>query len=495
MTKTAKKYGIIVFSAVLLISFFIFMIHEPGPDGNIKDITFYKLEKIRKIQKKSVIEYFNNVHRLAKNIRNDKVMLGFFDAMKTNKNPHQSDLEYKLDVYYVSKYSDFYDILFVDPAGFIFHSIKKESDYRKNLFEGALAGTKLAERIRTKTDVDLVDYEYYSPSDEPAAFFPVLLEKKGKHIGWFVLQCSIDKVNTTLARNKDMGRTGEVYLVNKEKLMLSDSRFLEDSTILKLKVDTRSVKEALAKGTGRRIIEDYRGIRVFSSFEKFKVFGTTWIIIAEIDEDEVITEYYKKYKTYFQEEMCRYLEHASFPACKRKYSSAEMKRVDMSEFGKTTKNVMLQTKGISTCTGVAIVYPDRFGYLVHIPPTDEIYFPGTFSRLFIKGGKIDFLGELIRRITYYNVHPYEYKNLTFIIVAPHTNSFPKAVDKILEHGIELANVKFLYNPRAVSANVFLHGDDNSLNVEWNYQKGSLLTCASDIKDLGAVLKDIIKYSE
>lgn len=47
------------------------------------------------------------------------------------------------------------------------------------------------------------------------------------------------------------------------------------------------------------IIKDYRGVSVFSTFEQFDVFENSWIIIVEIDEDEVITNHYQKYKNYY----------------------------------------------------------------------------------------------------------------------------------------------------------------------------------------------------
>lgn len=156
--------------------------------------------------------------------------------------------------------------------------------------------------------------------------------------------------------------------------MLSESRFLEDDTILKQKVDTRAVMQALRDNKGERIIRDYRGIRVFSSFEKFELFNSTWIIIVEIDEDEIITEHYRRHKSYYQDRIIRYLaERSRQEKPLIEIEETRLKRVEMNEFAKGTPGTVLQTAGVSVCTAVVISYPGRFAYLVHISPTDDIY--------------------------------------------------------------------------------------------------------------------------
>jgi hypothetical protein len=71
-----------------------------------------------------------------------------------------AELELELDMFYISKYGKFYDILFIDSNGYVLHSIKKESDYRTNLFESPLAGTKLERMIQQGGKNDFIEYEY-----------------------------------------------------------------------------------------------------------------------------------------------------------------------------------------------------------------------------------------------------------------------------------------------------------------------------------------------
>lgn len=270
--------------------------------GNIRKETFEKITGIRTAKKDEVIGYFSHVKEKAFGVNSDPVMINYFTSLKNyyDISPLKRDatvlnrLELELDLHFVTHYSDFYDILFVDSAGFVFHSIKQESDYHANLFTGRLSESHLAKEMRKGRGRQFVNYDYYAPSDEAAAFFVTSVTHNGNKLGWVVLQAPINKVNAILSDHEGLGNTGEVYLVNEKKLMLTESRFLEDSTILKHRVDTDAVRLAYQKRAGERLIKDYRGVRVYSSFEEFEVLGNKWVIIVEIDEDEVITDHFKK---------------------------------------------------------------------------------------------------------------------------------------------------------------------------------------------------------
>jgi methyl-accepting chemotaxis protein len=70
--------------------------------------------------------------------------------------------------------------------------------------------------------------------------------------------------------------------------MRSDSRFSEESTILKTKVTGASVKKGLAGQQGIEFVDDYRGISVLSAYGPFDFMNTRWTIMAEIDEAEIM---------------------------------------------------------------------------------------------------------------------------------------------------------------------------------------------------------------
>jgi len=459
---------------------------------DLKQQTFAALAKIRQEKKAEIVARCTEIQQTALAIQHDPEMRRCFKGL--HGNPEASSLVYAVDQRFATTYNDFYDILFVDSTGYVFHSVKKEQDYRTNLFTGN-ANPELASALKRPGEEHFVEFNYYPPSEEAAAFFTVSLQEGGRHQGWFILQLASNSINAILSDHNTLGRTGEVYLVNRQRLMLSDSRFLEDSTILRQKVDTKAVKEALQKKSGEDIIRDYRGVRVFSSYEKFATLGVTWVIIAEIDEDEVITEYYKQHKTYFQKQFVRYLtERPPASAGATAAAAAQPRqRVDMNEFAKSDQGKELTTRGVASCTAVAISYPGRFAYLAHISPTDEIYLDNPLTKFFLQGQYHNFLAHLLGKIEHFEITPHQRRDLRVAIIAVHDASFAKAVDAALAHDIELANITFIYNPGASSADITLGGAGDRLDVTWHEEQGSMYENGLGRDNLGMILKKIIHY--
>ncbi len=475
-----------------------------SPQHDEIEAYFRVLDKIKVTKKRQMIDYFSKIKQTVHEVDRDEKILHCFTVMRNycNSNPMRTDapslykLEYEMDVHYVEKYGDFYDILFIDNKGFVFHSIKHEADYHTNLFTGQFSDTQLAKHMKNNPDSEFVDYEFYSPSDEPAAFFLKPVQENNEMLGWLALQFPINKINAILSDHKGLGRTGEVYLVNKNKLMLTDSRFIEDSTILKLKIDTDAIRLALTRESGKMIINDYRDVRVLSSFEQFDIFGHSWIIIAEIDEDEAVSNHYQKYKKFY---LPRIVEYYTNIASKMNTSGKEMsrsikgKRVDMNEFCMTRSGEVLETQGVGPCTSIIIYYPKKFGYLAHISPKDEIYQKSLLLKYLPWGEKTCFLEELVKRIQYYDIYPYQLKDLQFVVIATHDKSLETIIDQLFNMGVNLAQIKFLYNPLANYANVAFNQSDDSVYVEWlaeNRKNASFFENTSTIDSIGTMVKKI-----
>jgi two-component system NarL family sensor kinase len=109
-------------------------------------------------------------------------------------------------------------------------------------------------------------------------------------IGFVITEINIDAINSIMYENNlhnGLGESGESYLVGKDFLMRSTSRF-QNNSVFKTSVKTNGTKQAFKEGTGKNIILDYRGIKVLSSFGKVKIPGLDWVILAEIDESEAM---------------------------------------------------------------------------------------------------------------------------------------------------------------------------------------------------------------
>jgi len=198
---------------------------------------------------------------------------------------------------YIGKYG-YYDLFLINPNGFCFYTVSKEADYQTNLVDGKYASSNLGKLVRDvlkSRQYGMADFAPYAPSNnEPCAFIAQPLVNNGKVELVVALQLSLEAINNIMQQRDGMGETGETYLIGADKLMRSDSFLDPANHSVKASfanpgkgiVDTEAAREALAGQTGQKIIIDYNGNPVLSAFAPLKIGGTTWALIAEIDESE-----------------------------------------------------------------------------------------------------------------------------------------------------------------------------------------------------------------
>ncbi|MCK5069312.1 MAG: methyl-accepting chemotaxis protein, partial [Desulfocapsa sp.] len=177
----------------------------------------------------------------------------------------------------------------------------KEADLGTNLRHGPYQSSGLANLWRRVVDTQqgtFQDFAPYAPSNnEPAAFIGApITNKDGKTIAVLALQLSLQAINDIMQQRDGMGETGETYLVGPDKLMRSDS-FLDPQghsvkasfagTVTNNGINTLSSNEALAGKKGAEIVIDYNDNPVLSAYAPVTIGGTTWALLAEIDEAEV----------------------------------------------------------------------------------------------------------------------------------------------------------------------------------------------------------------
>ncbi len=191
---------------------------------------------------------------------------------------------------------EYYDIFLFDLNGNLVYSVFKELDYATNLNNGKWKNSDLGNVYRAARKSGkagkrfFYDFRPYGPSaDAPASFISTpVMNHQGSIEGVLVFQMPISRINNIMQAAAGMGKSGETYIVGDDFLMRSDSRFSEESTILKTKVDGATVKAALQGKSGVDIVPDYRGINVVSAYTPYKFLGTSWVVLAEIDESEML---------------------------------------------------------------------------------------------------------------------------------------------------------------------------------------------------------------
>ena len=217
------------------------------------------------------------------------------------------------------------DLFLVDPeSGAIVYSVLKEVDFGTSLVNGPYRHSNLADAVMAAINsnargfVKIVDFDHYLPSSgAPAAFVAAPIFDADLLVGVLAIQVPVDEINRVMTGNRNwqkdgLGLSGETYLVGADHAMRSVSRFLEEdplaylkalealnvsseaiddirrygTTILAQKFDTEATRNALERREGTMIVDDYRGIKVLSSFAPLNVKGLDWAVLSEIDLDE-----------------------------------------------------------------------------------------------------------------------------------------------------------------------------------------------------------------
>ncbi len=223
----------------------------------------------------------------------------------------------------------YYDLFLIDfNTEEIVYSVEKETDFATSLQRGPYRRSNLAAVVEAVKDnpgkgfVQVADFKPYAPSyGAPAAFFAAPIYNGPHIVGILAVQFPVDRLNQILTENQNwygLGATGEVYLVGSDFLMRSVSRFLiqdpegyqanlrdaglSDRTIDLIKhlntsillqpVKTKAAQSAIDGDSGTTIVDDYRGIPVLSSYERLKIEGLEWGILAEIDLSEAFEPLY-----------------------------------------------------------------------------------------------------------------------------------------------------------------------------------------------------------
>jgi len=189
----------------------------------------------------------------------------------------------------------YYDFFLIDPEGNVLYTVEKEPDFGTNLVHGPWKDTGLADVFRraigdaNEPRVVFSDFARYPPSDDAPAMFGAraMVDSNDRVLGVLAMQLPTDRIRGIMHFKAGMGETGETYLVGRDLLMRSDSRFSSGSTILETRVDTDTVRRALDGESAVRFTDDYRDERVLSAYTFIDIDDVRWAVMAEVDEDEI----------------------------------------------------------------------------------------------------------------------------------------------------------------------------------------------------------------
>lgn len=189
----------------------------------------------------------------------------------------------------------YYDIFLFDLQGNLIYTVFKEQDFATNLSSGKYRSTDLAKAYKagrsaaSAGSLSFFDFSAYAPSGgAPASFIstPVFDESNAK-IGVLVFQMPISRMNAIMNNSVGLGQTGETFIVGKDGLMRSDSRFSTESTILKRRVDNPAITKAIAGSNAIGHSQPYNGFTAEISAAPFAFHDVNWALVSVVETDEV----------------------------------------------------------------------------------------------------------------------------------------------------------------------------------------------------------------
>lgn len=173
----------------------------------------------------------------------------------------------------------FEDVKIIGKNGEVFFSlgrIEKNNFINDPLFEKGLKSS-------------FVEFEPFQNNKKMIVVSPIFAEDSkfgDEAIGVVISRMRTAAIDSILLNRSGLGESGEIYIVNRDFLMLSESRFIEN-TIFKQKVDTLGVQKCFNEGVNYEgLYLDYRGTPIYGSSYCADDLG--FVLLAEIDESETI---------------------------------------------------------------------------------------------------------------------------------------------------------------------------------------------------------------
>ncbi|MEO5345229.1 MAG: methyl-accepting chemotaxis protein [Magnetococcus sp. YQC-9] len=207
--------------------------------------------------------------------------------------------------HWLQKFSEsagYFDLFLIHPDGEVFFSAARQADFGTNLLTGKFAGTNLGnliQKVAKSGQAGLSDLLPYPPSDNQPAFFVAQpVNDSGQLLLITALQLAPDAI-TTLLHPLVQSTPYRLFLVGPDQKLRSDA-FTDPANpttataFIGSPAAAVAAPEALKNGlAGESATLDTRrqdGKRVLSSYAPLVMDGFNWVLIAEAEWDEIITD-------------------------------------------------------------------------------------------------------------------------------------------------------------------------------------------------------------
>lgn len=218
------------------------------------------------------------------------------------------DILHKRHHLYYNKFIEqnaLYDLFLINLDGDIVYSVVKENDFGQNVLQGQLANSGIAEAFRhsretSDTSTFFSSFAAYEISNGAmASFASMRIETAEKELkGILVIQINQESFQSVINNTTGMGETGQAYIVDKNGVLLVDSRFENGPKAFDRITLTPQIlaaldgnKTQLQNGVG------LKGEPVKVLATHMELHGTPYALITEKTHAEIFQDLYKQRNT------------------------------------------------------------------------------------------------------------------------------------------------------------------------------------------------------
>ncbi|ODS34322.1 MAG: two-component sensor kinase [Candidatus Scalindua rubra] len=154
----------------------------------------------------------------------------------------------------------------------------------KGMSDHDVAYMRTMDKNYTETCIGEGKYTPHLERNSICAAAPIFLHESAEPLDVVINHYNMAFLNVVTTNRAGMGETGEVYLVNRDGIMLTESRFVGGASLRQV-VDTEPVRKITEDGQGMTgIYPDYRGVSIVGASIYLPEYG--WTLLAEIDKAE-----------------------------------------------------------------------------------------------------------------------------------------------------------------------------------------------------------------
>jgi len=191
---------------------------------------------------------------------------------------------------------DYHDMLFINPAGEVIFSLKKEADLNTNLRVGPYRDTVLGQGFQQSMallSTEFSAFDVYGPSgNKTAAFITTPLLSNGLPIGVLAAQINLEALQPVIEDRTGLGETGEAILGQQTQDRVTYTSHLRhlvntaSSTQIPIEKAAPPMRHALRGERGQDLTVDYAGHDVVAAWRYLP--GLHWGMVVKIDTQEVL---------------------------------------------------------------------------------------------------------------------------------------------------------------------------------------------------------------